>query len=232
MKNAAILTLFVWIFSTLSWASSSTALTLHLSTTNSDEANLSLIDQQIGNQEPTTLVFEFSQAKASNIFFSSTYSNEYPNGDFYYLIGDLAKNWSKSDYARFYNVARMLEAQGFRTIVNVAASANDVREAARNHQTSAIIWNSHGADDGSIFDIKDIEVPRDAFTKGKSARLRFVLFANCYGYRSIDYYHIGGQTLGAGWQGESDSEQFFSYLRSDDFQQDLKKAFGNSLKKK
>lgn len=215
-------------------------LTVHLSLQNSDAANLELFEQQLGEEPPTQLVFEFTEGTPASLFLSQTtsamhsrtYSQNYPNGDFYYLIGDLSPTWGKSDYARFYNVAKLLAQKGFRTIVNVAAATSDIREAARNANTTAIIWNSHGADDGTVFDIKDAEVPRDAFAKNKSARLRFVLFANCYGYNSIDYYHIGDSTLGVGWQGETDSELFFSYLRSKDFLKDLKKAFGKSLKKK
>lgn len=228
--------LLTWFISAACLASPTTV-TVRLSLQNSDAANLELFEQQLGGEAPTQLVFEFTENSSTSLLFlnqttSRTYSQNYPNGDFYYLIGDLSPTWGKSDYARFYNVAKLLGQKGFRTIVNVAAATSDIQEAAHNANTTAIIWNSHGADDGTVFDIKDAEVPRDAFAKNKSARLRFVLFANCYGYNSIDYYHIGGSTLGVGWRGETDSDLFFSYLRSKDFLRDLKRAFGKSLKKK
>jgi hypothetical protein len=235
MKSTLILMLLTWFFS-IACLAGPASLTVRLSLQNSDEANLELFQQQLGDGTATQLVFEFADSSPASLFLSQTtsrtYSQNYPNGDFYYLIGDLSPTWGKSDYARFYNVAKLLGQKGFRTIVNVAAATSDIHEAARNANTTAIIWNSHGADDGTVFDIKDAEVPRDAFAKNKSARLRFVLFANCYGYNSIDYYHIGGSTLGVGWQGETDSDLFFSYLRSKDFLSDIKKAFGKSLKKK
>jgi|GEM_PF-3097009 len=235
MKNTFFIALLTLLFSTISLASSA-SLVVHLSLQNSDASNLEQLQQQLGDEAPTQVVFEFENASPASVFLSNTTPRStlqtYPNGDFYYLIGDLSNTWSKSDYARFYDVAKLLGQKGFRTIVNAAAYIADIHAAVRNPNTTGIIWNSHGSDDGTVYAKIDEEVPRNAFVTNKSAKLRFVLFANCYGYKSIDYYDIGGNTLGVGWQGEVDSDMFFSYLRSNDFLSDLKKAFGTSLKKK
>jgi hypothetical protein len=228
--------LFLFLASALS--AKAEPVTLHLSLNNSDAQNRQLMQEQLADKAATSVAFEFSDAFAGQALFFSTsatptesYDKNYPNGDFYYLIGDLSNRWGKSDYGAFYDTAKMLALRGFRTVINVNADTSDVREAVQNPRTSAIIWNSHGSDDGAVYDKKDNALPKDTFVKDKSSRLRFVLFANCYGYTSIDYYQIGGKTLGIGWQEETSSPEFFSYLKSNDFLRDLKKAFGHLPRK-
>lgn len=205
--------------------------TVSLSLNNPDAKNLEMMQKQLEDKDATAVVFEFSDSFAGEALFSTSttptsYKKNYPNGDAYYLIGDLSNRWSKEDFGKFYDTAKMLATRGFRTIVNVNTYISDVREAVQNSNTSVLIWNSHGSDDGAVYDKKDDILPKDIFTKNKSSHLRYVLFANCYGYTSIDYYQIGGKTLGVGWQEETSSDYFFSYLKSQDFLKDLKKAFG------
>jgi hypothetical protein len=173
------------------------------------------------------LSFSVAQAQTAITFSvdanKSIYSKNYPKGDFYYLIAGLKDKWTESDYGRFYKIAKKLSNEGFRVIINVDAQVADVKEAIANPNTSAIIWNSHGSEDGVVYDSTEEALPKNIFTKNHSKRLKYILFGNCYGTLSTEYYGLQQDTsiTSFGWKGEVDSDMFFHYLESKKFYEAL-----------
>lgn len=162
------------------------------------------------------------------------YNKTYPNGDFYYLIGDLSDSWTKSDYAKFYSVAKWLSQRGFRTIINVSAYEPDLQEAISNENTTAIIWNSHGSKSGTIFDTTKVAIDEKVFTNLITPNLKYVLFANCFGLASARKYGLNKMegVRAQGWEGTVTSNDLFKYIFSTDFDESLSKAIGKDITKK
>lgn len=159
------------------------------------------------------------------------YWKVYPNGDFYFLIGNLDEDWSESDYARFYSIARWLSQKGFRTILIVTAYEENLAEAVSNPKTSAIIWNSHGFNNGVILDARNNEISKNIFINNHPQNLKLVFFANCFGAQSAEYYQTRKITdlYTLGWDREVTSNDLFDYLISDKFDSHLEKIFNKKL---
>ena len=218
-------------------------LTVSLDMAKTDRENLIAFASKLhGKMAIRNLIFEFKDSRSISKSTEHTadgpsaaeeiYQKNFPNGDFYYLIGDLNDDWTKSDYSRYYSVAKWLAFRGFRTIINVVAYIPDLQEAASNPHTSAIIWNSHGAESGYVLDTGKAPLPKTIFTKFRSKRLKYILFANCYGDASAKYYGLRKlkDVTSMGWTGTVTSEDLFKYLFSDEFDNDLEKAIGHKLK--
>jgi len=54
--------------------------------------------------------------------------NAYPNGDVYYLVGELESDWEKAEFRRFAGIASTLAKMGCRVIMNPTAHQSDVEE--------------------------------------------------------------------------------------------------------
>jgi len=198
------------------------------------------VDQAKSDTKLSKIIFEFYKSNdesryflktAEKISFTDIYKKNYPNGDFYYLIGDLDDTWTSSDYARYYSVAKWLANNGFRTIINVTAYVPDLEEAISNPNTTALIWNSHAISDGTIRDTNKVNIDNDIFIKLRTPNLKFVLFANCYGARTARKYGLNSMNKLSvlGWDQTVTSDDLFNYLFSTDFDKTLKEAFGNAL---
>jgi hypothetical protein len=83
----------------------------------------------------------------------------YPRGDAYFLVGNLEKETSFTEFGRMSSIARWLAQQGFRPILNPFATITDLREAVQNDRAALIIWSSHGSASGVIRDARQTEVP-------------------------------------------------------------------------
>lgn len=182
-----------------------------------------------------SIVLDFDEIpRVFSIDWRSTVGKVYPQGDFYYLIGNLTDNWTSSDFARFYSVAKWLAWRGFRVIINPIAFVSDVREAVQNPRTSAVIWNSHGATSGAVLDSSDVILPKDIFIKNASPRFKYLLFANCSGAASKGYYGIDRvrYPVSYGWSGDVTSDDLFNYLFGTDFDAHLSKALNVQITRK
>jgi len=157
-----------------------------------------------------------------------------PHGDFYFLTGNLDDRWTDDDYKQFYSIAKWLSKMGFRVIINPVAYVSDAREAAENPKTAAIIWNGHGANDGTVYDADDKPLPADIFTKNKSLSFKYMLFANCWGKFSAQYYRLNRvpNLYTKGWARETTSDDLFGYLFGDDFNTELAKALNVKIQEK
>lgn len=176
----------------------------------------------------------YPQLRQQAVAASAIYKKAYPNGDFYFLIGNLEDQWSKDDYTRFYTVAKWLSKHGFRTILNVTAFIPDLQEAISNPQTTAMVWNSHGASDGGFSDANGERVPTDLFTAHINKNLRYILFGNCWGLNAETKYNLKKlpKLTVVGWDRTVDSNDLFGYLISERFDEDLAKALNIELKSK
>lgn len=162
-----------------------------------------------------------------------SYEENYPNGDFYFLTGDLRGSWAKRDFQKMYGVVRWLGIRGFRTILVPNAYLPDIEEAVQNKNTSAILWNSHGSKDGTVRDFNNQELPTHIFLNMKSENLKYILFANCWGEATAEKYGLSSSSIKTGyWKGKTDSSKLFSFLNSTGFDKQLEEAMGKPLIKK
>ncbi|MEN0057919.1 MAG: hypothetical protein AAGB31_03725 [Bdellovibrio sp.] len=244
MKKVAYICL-MFLMSLKVFASPSNEMVLRFDNNTSNAENIAeFIKTHQEKSQPHQIIFEFYdsntaflfpiQASDSKSIREEIYRKSYPNGDFYYLIGDLSDGWTKSDYEKFYSVAKWLSLRGFRTIFNVAAFAIDLQEALANKNTSALIWNSHGATDGTIFDTNKVAIATDTFVKLRTGNLKYILFANCDGYNSINKYGLRkmNKMRAMGWKYSITSNHLFEYIFSKKFDIDLSKALEKKIIKK
>lgn len=213
------------------------ALTVSLNPANGLDYNSKLLESAVYSSLDRKLIIEIESETLEEFkgdSYLDLYDKNYPNGDFYYLIGDLDSDWAGRDYERFYSVASWLSRRGFRTIIVPNAYIPDVQEAVQNPNTSAIIWNSHGASNGEVEDFANNDLPSNIFIENKSKRLKYILFANCYGVASKRFYNLDeiSGLFSIGWRGTTTSNALFKYLFSAKFDIGLEKAFGTKLIKK
>lgn len=215
----------------LTMLSSSTAMSIDYQTFIETIAKI-----QEGKTAERSLVMDFAEvAQPQTVDWKESADKIYPHGDFYYLIGDLSDQWSERDFNKFYSVAKWLAKKGFRVIINPIAFIGDVREAVQNPRTSALIWNSHGNSSGKIFDTNKKALPADIFTTDRSPKLNYILFANCYGTETREYYKIDkdhGFAHAFGFRGTATSTDLFKYLFGTDFNDDLANSLEIKLSNK
>lgn len=241
-----IISFFLTLFLSFNlFASNDRELIIKFDHNNSNYSNLEkFIKNHQENNRKSRIVFEFYDSNAAFFFKTANkdlnkskkeiYQKTYPNGDFYYLIGDLGDNWTKSDYEKYYSVAKWLSLRGFRTILNVAAYEPDLQEAVSNENTTAIIWNSHGRKDGTILDTNKVAIDEQLFVNLRSPNLRYVLFANCWGDTSAQKYGLRNmeKIVSEGWDRTVTSDDLFKYIFSSNFDKSLSKAIGRDITNK
>lgn len=213
------------------------ALTVSLDPTNGLDINSKLLSRAVEDKLDRKFIIEIKNntlEEFDELTDPKLYNKNYPNGDFYYLIGDLDSKWAGKDYKRFYSVASWLSKRGFRTIIVPNAYIPDVQEAVQNPNTSAIIWNSHGSSSGEVEDYADNDLPSNIFVENKSKRLKYILFANCYGAASTNFYNLKDlpDLFSTGWSGLTTSDALFAFLFSAKFDKELEESLGVKLVKK
>ena len=148
-------------------------------------------------------------------------SDAYENGDVYYLTGNLTDEWTNNEWDSYYGIAKWLVQAHFRVIMNPFSSELEVREAVQNPRVTAIIWSSHGDQEGQIFDANKTVLPRDVFSSGVSPNLRQIILSNCYGEATVKYYSMPKNVYIKHWTGITNSKELFDYLVSDSWNKDL-----------
>lgn len=177
------------------------------------------------SRNKSSVQFEFANVQKQFNPFDQIFEEEDPNkfrGDVYFLIGDLTNAWSEEEYGAYFPVAKWLSVNGFRAIINPAVYIRDVKDAVKSEDTRAIIWSSHGSEDGQIFDKSDGALPRNIFSYNASSRLKHVVLGNCYGERVSGHYSFPEMAGVHHWVGEITSDIFFSYLKSNKWRKDFK----------
>lgn len=151
------------------------------------------------------------------------------NGDMYVLWGNLDDSWTQDEYNKFYTISKWLVKHDFRNIINPVANESDIREAATNPRTSGILWSSHGNTQGVIFGSDQSPVANDAFSTNASPSFRHMVMSNCYADQSMNYYTIPSHLRVKHWTGETTTSEFFQYLVSSEWDNDLMTDLGITL---
>ncbi len=176
---------------------------------------------------------EARQAQNPNTFFEVQHSRDklisslksvvakddvlFPNKNFYILIG-LGPSASdeeirRLDWGAIYAIMNYLAAQKFRVLINVNATAEHLRLAAQDSNTSIILWSSHGNQTG-FYDYNNQRVPNDIFRNRSASFYQFIL-STCYGRIALNNYyeHSGLETWA--WTGLTTSKELQAFLVSD-----------------
>lgn len=154
------------------------------------------------------------------------------HGDIYFLIGDLTNSWSEEEYVAYFPVAKWLSLNGFRAIINPAVYIQDVRDAVKSETTRGIIWSSHGSEEGEIFDKSERPLPKNIFSIDAAPGLKHFVLGDCYGERVAAHYSFPKDAGIHHWTGEITSEDFFKYLKSSAWHDDLRQDLRVKTKKK
>jgi hypothetical protein len=176
---------------------------------------------------------EARQAQNPDTFFEVQHSNSkltgslktvvakddvlYPNKNFYIFLG-LGPNAKdeeirRQDWGAIYAIMNYLATQKFRVLINVNATAEHLKLAAQDSNTSVILWSSHGNQDG-FYDYNNQKVPYDIFKTKSSSFYQFILSA-CYGRIALNkhYEHKDLQTWA--WSGLTTTLELKAFLVSD-----------------
>jgi len=180
-------------------------------------------------QGSASVQFEFVNSEKS--FDPFTMFSNHPDinksrGDIFFLIGDLTKGWSEEEYDAYFPIARWLSIQGFRAVINPAAYISDIRDAVQSSEARGIIWSGHGSKEGKLWDKADAPLPQPIFSNRAARGLKHFVLGNCYGDQVANHYSFPFNSGVHHFTGEIDSDEFFAYLTSrewrDDIQEDLK----------
>jgi len=152
--------------------------------------------------------------------------DDYPNGDFYLLWGNLELKWKFGDLQAFGDTLSDLNEMGFRIIVNLRASDIDVREAVTNPRTAGLIWISHGDEDGVVWGDDQNEIHTTSFYKGSTHSLKYVVLNNCHSEVSKHHYDFRKGTQIHHWHGKTNRNELFAYFDGEEWKDDIYEALG------
>ena len=144
------------------------------------------------------------------------YEDAYPHGDVVFMIGDGTKEWGETEWGKYFDVAKYLAEKKFRVIMNPEATILDIKATVQSPTISVMIWSSHGSKDGRIYDVAETPVPAKAFAN-ISRSLKQIILNSCYSKNAPEIYKFPKNVDFVGWPETTDSEGFFSYLTSEDW---------------
>jgi hypothetical protein len=150
-------------------------------------------------------------------------------GALHFLIGDLETAPTRAEMQMFYGIVEWATSSGFDLLMDPAATNRDLGSSVGNSDLSVLIWSSHGARDGSVYDAAKARVPTDGFVDGASDRLRYYVFSNCYGEQTVQNHELKAGAGRSYWEGTTTSRDLHAYIYSDRFNQDLRR-FGLAVR--
>lgn len=177
---------------------------------------------KISNLENTIAQLEYLSLYEDKIVLESN-DLVYPNGDLYYLLG-AKDDWGKKEWNYFYSFSKWAVARGFRTILIPRTTVAHARAAVQDDNTTVIIWSSHGASSGRIYDYESKPLPYDTFSKDRGERFVRLVLNNCYSSTSVQYYDVPQFTTS--WKGLTNSGDMIDYLNSNRFDKSVLNALG------
>ena len=85
-----------------------------------------------------------------------------------------------------------------------------------------------------IIQLRQIIINQRLFIMNKSLSFKYMLFANCWGKFSAQYYRLNRvpNLYTKGWARETTSDDLFGYLFGDDFNTELAKALNVKIQEK
>jgi hypothetical protein len=174
-----------------------------------------LEQKQIEN--PDTF-FEVVKSSNNKVILSNLSDDAlYPKKNFYFLIGlgetDKDNRIQKTDWDAVYYIMNYLAEQKYRVLVNVRATAEHLRLASQDKDTSVILWSSHGNENG-FYDVDKIRVPYDIFKNKHKNFYQFIL-SSCEGRIALDSNYSITALKTFAWTGITNSSELKSFLVSD-----------------
>jgi hypothetical protein len=143
----------------------------------------------------------------------------FPAGDYFFLVGGLTGSDSDStirftDYNAVHSSIERASFARFRIIVNLFASADDLRQALQNDRPTLIVWSGHGSENGYFYDASHAPVPPEIF-KATSPHVYQYIHSSCYGTLAIGKtYKLPASIKSVAWEGLTDSADLKAYLES------------------
>lgn len=184
-------------------------------------------------EKPDTFFEVVKSSKRSGSTILSNLNDDYlyPKKNFYLLIGlgrtDKDNSIQKTDWDAVYFIMSYLSEQKFRVLVNVRATAEHLKLAAEDKDTSVILWSSHG-NKGGFYDVDGNKVPYDIF-KNKSKGFYQLLLSSCEGRVALDdHYSISGLKTYA-WSGLTNSIELKNFIKSDEWTADYGRSLINPI---
>jgi hypothetical protein len=155
----------------------------------------------------------------------------YPKQNFYILIGLGQKGRDfiiqKADFEAIYNIMGYLADKQFRVLINVHATAEHLKIAVEDSQTSVILWSSHGNTNG-FYDYNKDKVPYDIFKNKHKNFYQFIL-SSCEGQIALNDFYRPTAIKTWAWEKFTDSVQLKTLLLSDAWSADYGRALVSSV---
>lgn len=165
---------------------------------------------------------------AANLSTDQLLTKSYPNGDAYFLIGDLDNSMTNEEVNRFEEVEPLFRENGFRLFIRRSTSTSELRAAVQNPRTTVIIWSGHGNQNGYIFDNRSSVIPTDIFTRNASPRLSLLVLSACYGECVTRRYPTPSFVEQIHWKGRTNTKSFFYFLNGERFYNLIKSSMNRN----
>ncbi len=164
------------------------------------------------------VVSKKSQSSSGVIVSALKDGHLYKNKNFYIFIGlgasEKDKSIQKTDWDAIYAIMNYVAEKKFRVMINVQATAEHLKLAAEDSETSIILWSSHG-NKKAFYDHNGQPVPYDVF-KNKSKSLYQFILSSCEGRIALnDNYAYDNSLKTWAWEGLTTSTDLRKFLVSD-----------------
>lgn len=195
---------------------------LDSSEANSADINRFVKEIEERQEQDPDKVFEVvrtNQRTSSTILSAASDGHLYPNKNFYIFIGlgteERSTPIKKTDWEAIYKIMDYVAEKKFRVLINIQATAEHLRIAAEDSETSVILWSSHGNPE-SFTDHKGQRVPFDIF-KNKSPNFYQFILSSCNGRLALNKNYDYQGLVTYAWSGTTTSVDLATFLVSDDW---------------
>lgn len=209
---------------------SESQITLHLDASNSEEVlrlKEEIEEKQARSPEQIFEVIPVRQSTGEILVSGLKDNHLYKSKNFYIFIGLGNSNKDeaiqKTDWDALYAIMNYLAKKSFRVMINVQATAEHLRLASEDSETSIILWSSHG-NKKAFYDYNGEPVPYDIF-KNRSKNFYQFILSSCEGRIALDDNYNYGGLITYAWPGLTNSSELRSFLVSDKWSADI----GNTL---
>ena len=141
----------------------------------------------------------------------------YKSKNFYIFIGlgsaSKDETIQKTDWDSIYYIMNYVTKLKFRVMINVQATAEHLKLAASDEETSVILWSSHG-NKKAFYDYNGNPGPYDIF-KTKSKNFYQLILSSCEGRIALDNNYITTGLKTWAWSGLTNSTELKQFLVSD-----------------
>lgn len=237
MKHTFLVLLFVFTVACKVDSSKTTITSTSENTVQLSETQISISSANISSYEVEQFAEEIQRRQTENpnqifevvprqnsntssaVLLSALKDNHlYKNKNFYIFIGlgpsEKDGKIQKMDWDAIYSIMNYVAKNNFRVMINVQATAEHLKLAAEDSETSIILWSSHG-NKKAFFDYNEQPVPYDVFKKKSKSFYQFIL-SSCEGRIALnDNYTYDSSLKTWSWEGVTNSADLRKFLVSD-----------------